>query len=70
MPSAWSLDWQTALSGATSLGFLDDPGSLGGEWNKFRWWTDVKAGKGKLPADSTAVYHYHPIALILQIAYL
>ena len=70
MPSAWSLDWQAALSGATSLGFLDDPSSLGGEWKKFQWWDDVKSGNGQLPADPTAIYHYHPIALILQIAYL
>jgi hypothetical protein len=69
MPSAWSVKWEDALAAATSLSFLDDPNALGTAWDKLNWWDGVKPGKGKLPADPTAIYHYHPIALILQLAY-
>ena len=70
MPSAWAVDWKPALSAPKSLGFLADPDALAAKWNDQRWWDGVKAGKGKLPADSSVLYHYHPIALILQLAYL
>lgn len=70
MPSAWSVDWKPALSGPKSLGFLSNPDDIAAKWNDLRWWDEVKAGKAKLPADPSALYHYHPIALILQLAYL
>jgi Putative peptidoglycan binding domain len=70
MPSAWAVDWKPALSGAKSLGFLTDPDALAAKWNDLRWWDGVKTGKGRLPADPSVLYHYHPIALILQLAYL
>ncbi len=69
MPSAWSVKWEDAFAAATSLSFLDDPNALGTAWDKLNWWDGVKSGKGKLPADPAAIYHYHPIALILQLAY-
>lgn len=69
MPSAWSVDWQAALASATSLSFLADPDTLAAAWKTLNWWDGVKSGKGKLPADPAAIYHYHPIALILQLAY-
>jgi hypothetical protein len=69
MPSCWSVDWKTAVSGSKSLGFLADPDTMTDDWKSYNWWEDVKTGKGKLPSDDTKVFHYHPIALILQLAY-
>jgi hypothetical protein len=69
MPSAWSVDWKQAFKDAKSLGFLSDADALGDAWNKYTWWKEVKAGKGSLPAEPKEVFHYHPIALILQLAF-
>ena len=69
MPSAWAVDWKAALSGPKSLGFLADASALGEKWNDLRWWEGVKAKHTALP-DGASVYHYHPIALLLQLAYL
>jgi hypothetical protein len=69
MPSAWSVDWKTVLPASKTLGFLTDADAKGDDWKSYSWWDDVKSGKGALPADKTAVFHYHPIALILQLAY-
>ena len=69
MPSAWSFDWKDALK-AKCFSFMKDDArdALAMDWNNYSWWKAVKDGKGKLPADEK-VYHYHPIALILQLAY-
>lgn len=69
MQSAWDLDWKEALKEAESLSFMKDTprDTLGDNFNAYRWWPDVKTD-GKLP--SSTVYHFHPIVLLLQIAYL
>jgi hypothetical protein len=69
MPSTWSVDWKAVVTAAKSLGFLADADAIADDWKSYNWWDDVKSGKGALPADNTAVFHYHPIALILQLAY-
>jgi hypothetical protein len=70
MPSAWALDWKDALSKSTSFSFMKDADrdALGDAFNKYRFWADVKSGKGALPGSET-VFHYHPITLLLQIAF-
>jgi hypothetical protein len=68
MQSTWSLDWKTALTGPDSLKFNKDMDKVGDKFNEYRWWDDVKKGGGKLP-DSDTVLHFHPIALILALAY-
>jgi hypothetical protein len=69
MASAWSVEWKDVIAASKSLGFLSDVDTLGDKWKTYNWWTDVTTGNGALPADSTKVFHYHPIALILQMAY-
>jgi hypothetical protein len=69
MKSAWSLDWKSALSSAPSLSFLKegDVNTLGTNFNDYAWWSQAAAG-GKLPG-SDVVFHYHPIAFLLAIAF-
>ena len=68
--SAWALDWKQALQQAASFGHLADDArdALGDAFNEYRWWAGVAADEGQLPA-AKKVYHYHPIALCLQLAY-
>ncbi len=68
-PSAWSIDWKAALAAATPLSFLKvvDRDKLGDDFNKYSWWTEAKPG-GLLPA-SEVVFHYHPIAFLVQLAH-
>jgi len=69
MPSAWSVDWKQAFAAAKPLGFMEDAArdALGTAFKDYSWWDDAKAGNA-LPASAT-VYHYHPIALVLALAY-
>jgi len=69
-PSAWKLDWVAALAGPQSLGFMSeaDRNTLAAQFSEYQWWTEVADGSGDLPG-SEAVHHYHPIALLLHIAY-
>lgn len=64
-PNAWSVDWKAAIGAATSLTFLQAPDTLGGALNDYGWWSDASGG-GALPG-SNVVFHYHPIALLLQL---
>jgi hypothetical protein len=68
-PNLWSVDWKKAFEEASCYGFMKDNerDALGKAFNKYNWWKDVKNGGGALP-DSTVVYHYHPISMILQLA--
>lgn len=68
MQSAWSLDWAATLN-APPLSFLGDvpKGTVGTDSNDYRWWADANPC-GHLPA-SDVVFHYHPIALLVQIAF-
>lgn len=68
--SAWALDWKDALSKSPTFGFMKDADrdALGDAYNEYRFWADVKAGKGPLPG-SEVVHHFHPITLLLQIAF-
>ena len=68
MPSAWSVEWKKALTDAKLYGF-GDTDTLGTAWETYNWWKAVKDGKGNLPASPDTLYHYHPIALIMQLAY-
>lgn len=63
-PNAWSVDWKAAIAAAPSLTFLKTPDQLGDAFNEYRWWSGASAG-GALPG-SEVVYHYHPIALLIQ----
>lgn len=66
--SPWATDWKQALKDAKCYGFLKDSDrdALGDVYNKYSWWEEIKKIDGLLPA-SDVVYHYHPIALLLQI---
>jgi hypothetical protein len=68
MPSAWSVDWKAALKAATPLSFMKDTDrdALGDMFNKYTWWKDAKASN-LLPGSET-VYHFHPIAFLIQLA--
>jgi hypothetical protein len=68
-PSAWSIDWKDALKQAKCFGFMKDQerDALGDAFNRYRWWDEVKAGNPL--TGSETVFHFHPITLILQIAY-
>jgi hypothetical protein len=68
MPSAWSVDWKTGLTTPACLSFIKRPTDLGDAFNDYAWWNDVKADGADLPASST-VFHYHPIAALLAMAY-
>jgi hypothetical protein len=69
MPNAWSFDWKPALSTPECLTFLKDVDrdKRADDFNEYRWWADAKPG-GFLP-DSETVFHYHPIAFLLAIAF-
>jgi hypothetical protein len=62
MPSAWSMDWKAALPNSDCLKFMDNAATLGGAFNDYRWWNDLKAN---LPAPT--VFHFHPIGAILAM---
>jgi hypothetical protein len=66
--SAWDLDWKALLDASGTFGFMKKAprDAVGDNMNKYRWWPDVTAAAG-LPA-SDALFHYHPIALLLQLA--
>ena len=68
-PSAWSIDWKAALAASAPLSFLKvaDRDKLGDDFNKYSWWAEAKPG-GLLPA-SEVVFHYHPIAFLVQLAH-
>jgi hypothetical protein len=71
MDSAWSVDWKAAFSSSSTLTFMKDADrdALGDAFNAYRWWADAKAGaKAGMPA-APLVYHYHPIVMLLQMAY-
>ena len=71
MESAWSFDYKSAFKAAPMFGFMPDKerDALGDAFHDYAWWSDAKAGaKGMMPAAPT-VFHYHPIVLLLQIAY-
>ncbi|MBT3289267.1 MAG: hypothetical protein HN380_18125 [Victivallales bacterium] len=68
--SHWAVDWDAALKQAACFGFLKDTDrdALAKAFNTYSWWADVKKQQGAIPAPET-IYYYHPITLILQIAY-
>jgi hypothetical protein len=71
MDSVWSIDWKDAFSKSPTLTFMKDADrdALGDAFNAYRWWADAKAGaKAGMPA-APLVHHYHPIVMLLQMAY-
>jgi murein DD-endopeptidase MepM/ murein hydrolase activator NlpD len=70
MPSAWSVDWSRAFQQSKPLGFLKDDArdALARAFKDYNWWDQVRAVDRALPASPT-VFHYHPIALILAVAF-
>lgn len=68
--NGWAVDWKKALKDAKCYGFMKDTDrdALGDAFNEYSWWKEVAKVDGALP-DSDVVYHYHPIALLLQIAH-
>lgn len=71
MESSWSINWKDAFSGSKTLGFMKDADrdALGTAFMDYEWWPLAKAGaKGSMPG-SPVVYHYHPIVMLLQVAY-
>ena len=71
MESAWSLDYKAAFKASKTFGFLPDAtrDALGDAFQEYAFWKDAKAGaKGAMPGAPT-VFHYHPIVLLLAMAY-
>jgi hypothetical protein len=71
MPSAWGIDWKVAFQKSKTFGFLKDAerDALGAEFLDYRWWPAAKTeAKGNMPPDG-ALYHYHPIVLLVQLAH-
>jgi len=70
MQNLWAVDWKKTLKDGGCYGFLQDDTleKAGTAFNEYAWWTDVNTQKGDLPADKS-VFHYHPISLIVQIAF-
>jgi hypothetical protein len=69
MASGWSVDWKAALKSAAPFSFLEYSArdKLGDDFNKYTWWTDAKASN-LLPGSET-VFHFHPIAFLVQLAW-
>ena len=71
MESAWSLDYKSAFAASPTFGFMKDADrdALGDAFNKYAWWKDAKAAaKGAMPGG-TMLFHYHPVVLLLAMAY-
>jgi putative peptidoglycan binding protein len=71
MESAWSVDWKDAFAKSPTFGFMKDADrdALGDAFNAYRWWGDAKAGAKAGMPGAAVVFHYHPIVLLLQMAY-
>ncbi|MFO0762536.1 MAG: peptidoglycan-binding domain-containing protein [Byssovorax sp.] len=71
MESAWSFDYKSAFKSAKMMGFMPDADrdALGDAFKDYAFWSDAKAGaKGSMPGSPT-VFHYHPIVLLLAMAF-
>jgi hypothetical protein len=71
MESAWSLKYKDAFTASTTFSFMKnaDRDALGDAFQEYAFWADAKAAaKGSMPA-APVVHHYHPIVLLLQMAY-
>lgn len=71
MESAWSLDYKSAFAASPTFGFMKDADrdALGDAFSKYAWWKDAKAAaKGAMPGG-TMLFHYHPVVLLLAMAY-
>ena len=71
MDSVWSIDWKVAFSKSPTLTFMKDADrdALGEAFNAYRWWADAKAGAKEGMPSAPLVHHYHPIVMLLQMAY-
>ena len=68
MPSVWSADWKSALTMPDCLEAVPGLSDLGKAFNDYSWWNDAKSGGADLPA-TPIVFHFHPIAALLAMAY-
>ena len=66
--SLWSADWKSVLTTPDCLAAVPNLSDLGKAFNDYSWWNDAKSGGADLPAG-LSVYHYHPIAALLAMAY-
>jgi hypothetical protein len=66
--SAWSADWTSVLAAPDCLAAVPELSDLGKAFSDYSWWNDAKSSGADLPAG-LSVYHYHPIAALLAMAY-
>lgn len=69
MESAWSINWKATLKASTTLSFMKDADrdALAASFMDYQWWPAAASGKA-MPASPT-LFHYHPIVILLQMAY-
>jgi hypothetical protein len=71
MPSLWKVDWLAALD-AKKDQFARKPKSLadaGADFNTWRWWDTVAAADNTILPTAAKIFHYHPLAFLLALAY-
>ena len=71
MKSPWAINWKNALAQSTTFGFMKDADrdAIAAQLLDYQWWAAAKTDAGdKMPADAP-LFHYHPLALILQLAH-
>jgi len=64
----WNENMKTRLNNSPSFTYMPDGdrNNLGDQMNQYRWWNNI-AGAPSLP-DPSALFYYHPIAFMLQLA--
>lgn len=64
----WNENMKMRLNASPSFTFMldGDRNTLGDQMNEYRWWNNL-GGAPSLP-DPNALYYYHPIAFMLQLA--
>ncbi len=71
MESAWSLKYKDAFKASKTFTFMKDADrdALGDAFQEYAFWPDAKAGAKAMMPGSPVVFHYHPIVLLLQMAF-
>jgi peptidoglycan hydrolase-like protein with peptidoglycan-binding domain len=67
--NTWAINWKDALKASKTLGFMKDADrdALATAFMDYQWWPAAASGKG-MPSGPV-LYHYHPIVILLQMAY-
>jgi hypothetical protein len=70
MPSSWSLKHEELFDAHASLAWMpsDARKELGKAFDAYAFWEGVSGAGAELPS-AAALYHFHPLALLLHIAY-